>query len=244
MDKFPNWADHIVIFIFCVLVPLLAIRQYQKNTSPAVYSSRQKHVFYFSTCITLFVMAAIVMAVWLSFKRPRAEIGLTLRIEGSLWLWTTLAFILLYAIDTIYSVATSKNLTASRSDWEKRTPFMPTTMKEFPAYLVMCLCAGIFEEIVYRGYLVTYFMYLFNDAAYQQVLAVFVSAFVFSISHFYHGVKNIVKIFVLSGFLGYIFIQSQSLIIVMVLHFIINVIGGLLTVKYAGKKLNITNGFQ
>jgi len=236
MDKFPNWADHIVAFIFCILLPVLAIKQNLKNTSAVVYNSKQKLNFYFSTCLSLFIMAAIIVSVWQLFKRPLAAMGLILRIEGTLWIWTVIAFVIVYTIDTINSVATRKNIAASISDWQKRTPFMPTLMKELPGYLLMCLCAGVFEEIVYRGYMVTYFGHLFRGSSYQQTLSVVLPTFVFSISHFYHGVKNIIKIFILSAFFGFIFIQSGSLVIVMLLHIITNVIGGLLTVKYIDEK--------
>ncbi len=236
MDKFPNWADHIVVFIFCILLPLSAIRQNLKNNSAVVYNSKQKLTIYFSTCLSLFIMAAIIVSVWLLFKRPLAAIGLTVRIDGRLWIWTVIAFVILYAADTISSVATPKNIAASLSDWQKRTPFMPTIRKELPVYLLLCLCAGVFEEIVYRGYMVTYFEHLFRGSGYQQSLSVVLPALVFSISHFYHGIKNIIKIFILSAFLGFIFIQSGSLVIVMLLHFIINVIGGLLMVKYTSEE--------
>jgi membrane protease YdiL (CAAX protease family) len=142
------------------------------------------------------------------------------------------AFIVIYAIDTIASVASPKKIAESRSEWKKRTPFMPTKMGEFPAYVVMCLCAGVFEEIVYRGYLVNYFGYLFSGSDYRIILSIVLPAFVFSISHFYHGVKNIIKAFVLSLLFGLIFVQSRSLLIVILLHFVINVIGGLLTIRY------------
>ena len=183
-------------------------------------------------------MAALVVAVWLLFKRPLEELGLTLKMQKGSWVWIVLAFVIVYAIDTINSVATSKHIADFMSDWQKRTPFMPTLTKELPAYILLCVCAGVFEEIVYRGFMVTYFAYLFKGNDYHQSLSVIVPAFVFSISHFYHGTKNMIKIFILSVFLGFIFIQSGSLVIVMLLHFIINVIGGLLTVKYIGGKMH------
>ena len=162
--------------------------------------------------------------------------GLTLTIEGRLWIWPLIAFIIIYAIDTINSIATPKKIAAAVLDWETRTPFMPINSKEFQTYLLMCLCAGVFEEVVYRGYMVTYFSYLFKDSIHQQTLSVFLPALIFSISHFYHGLKNIIKIFILSTFFGYIYIQSGSLVIVMLLHFLANVIGGLLSVKYIKMK--------
>ena len=237
MDRFPNWADHIVAFIFCVLLPLLAIKQNQNDNSIVTYDSKQKRAFYFSTCLSLFILAAIIMSVWLSFKRPLSEIGFTLTITGRSWIWPLVAFIVVYAIDTFNSVATPKKISAAISEWRKRTPFMPANFKEFRAYILMCLCSGIFEEVVYRGYLVTYFSFLFNDSAYRQSLSIFLPALVFSVSHFYHGFKNIIKIFILSSLFGYIFVLSDSLMIVILLHFLTNIIGGLLSVKYVNYKL-------
>jgi membrane protease YdiL (CAAX protease family) len=235
MDSFPNWADHIVAIIFCVLIPLQAIRQIQREKSPLSYNSSQKRIIYFSTCISLFIMAAIVVSVWLLFRRPVAEIGLTLKLNGSMWLWGSICFVALYVLDSINSVATPKEIAASVDEWKKRTPFMPTKTKELPLYILMCFCAGVFEEIVYRGYLVTYFGFFFRHLEFQQILSIFLPALIFSISHFYHGVKNIIKVFIMSVLFGYIFIQSGSLVIVMILHFLANVASGLLSVKYLGR---------
>lgn len=234
MDKFPNWADHIVVFIFCIVIPLQTIRQNLKGSSPVVYDSKQKLAIYFSTCISLFTMAAIIVSVWLLFKRPLAAIGLTTRVEGTWWIWTAIAFIILYVVDTASTVATPKRVAEAIDEWKKRTPFLPTLMKDIPAYLLLCLCAGVFEEIVYRGYMITYFEHVFTGSGYRQSLAVILASFVFGISHFYQGVKSVIKIFILSAFLGFIFVQSGSLVIVMLLHFGINVVGGLISIKLMG----------
>jgi membrane protease YdiL (CAAX protease family) len=64
------------------------------------------------------------------------------------------------------------------------------------------------------------------------LLSVFLPAFVFSIAHFYQGVKAVIKIFVLAVLFGYLFVFSGSLLIVMILHFLVDAVGGLLTIKY------------
>lgn len=79
--------------------------------------------------------------------------------------------------------------------------------------------------------MITYFSYLFKDSDYGQSISIFLPAFIFSISHFYHGLKNIIKIFILSVLFGYIYILSGSLVIVMILHFLVDVIGGLFSIK-------------
>lgn len=244
MDNFPNWADHIVVFIFCILLPCFAIQQNLKKKGPVVYTSEQKRSMYLSTCISLFIMAAIVVSVWLLFRRPAAEIGLTFQINGWLWIWPAIAFVVAYTIDAINSVATPQKIADSKNDWQQKTPFMPTIKKELRVYFLLCLCAGIFEEIVYRGYMVTYFAHQFRDSGYRHILSAVLPAVVFAVSHFYQGVKSVIKIFVLSTLFGFIFIQSGSLVIVMILHISIDAVGGLLTVKYIGENNEAGNSLM
>ena len=120
----------------------------------------------------------------------------------------------------------------SIEEWKKRTPFLPTKKSELPEYLLLCFSAGVFEEIVYRGYLVTYCWYLFTGFQYQELLSILLPAFFFSIAHFYQGTKAVIKIFVLAIVFGYVFLYSGSLLVVMILHFAVDAVGGILTMKY------------
>ena len=139
---------------------------------------------------------------------------------------------MIYLVDAFVPHLSKKDLDKTIEDFKKRTPFLPTKKSELPEYLLLCFSAGVFEEIVYRGYLVNYCWYLFDGYSYQRSLSVLVPALVFSVAHFYQGTKAVIKIFVLSLFFGYIFIYSGSLLIVMLLHFLVNAISGLLTIKY------------
>jgi len=232
MEKFPNGVDHIVAFIFCILLPFVSIRQHFRNNPVVQYSSLQKRTMYFSTCISLFIMAALVLSVWLLFRRPPAKMGLTLQMKAGPWAWLCVAFVFLYAVDAFISVATPRKRAAAASEWKKRTPFMPVNNKEFRHYLIMCLCAGIFEEVVYRGYMVTYFSGLFDDSSWRRTLSVWLPALVFSVSHFYHDTKTIIKVLLMAVLFGYIYVLSGSLVMVMLLHFLANAISGWLSVKY------------
>jgi len=128
-------------------------------------------------------------------------------------------------------------LDSSIENWKKRTPFLPTKKSELREYLLLCFSAGVFEEIIYRGYLVTYCLYLFEGFDYQEILAIALPAFVFAVSHFYQGAKAVLKIFILSIFFGYLFVYSGSLLIVMILHFLVDLAGGLLTMKYIKEEI-------
>ena len=241
MDKFPNWIDHILAFIFCIALPLYAARQRSKGFSNLNFSSEQKKNIYISGSFSLFIMGLVVMAVWLLFKRPLAEIGLTQPNDLHSWWWLVIAFALIYLVDTVVTLTSKKGIDTTIDNFKKRTPFLPTKNKELPEYLLLCFSAGVFEEIVYRGYLVTYCWYLFEGYNYQQLGSVIVPAFVFAIAHFYQGSKAVIKIFVLAVCFGYLYIFSGSLLIVMILHFLVDAIGGLLTIKYVKEEIPAIN---
>lgn len=231
MDKFPLWIDHILAFIFCIAIPLYGARQ-RKGFPGFTFSSEQKKQIYISGSLTIFLMGAVVGIVWLIFQRPVSELGLRQPTDFSSWWWMPLLFVLIYVVDAISTLSTKKGIDTTVENWKKRTPFLPTKTNELPEYFLMCFSAGVFEEIAYRGFLVTYCWYLFDGAAYQQLYAVIVPAFAFAVAHFYQGAKAVLKIFFLSIFFGYLFILSGSLLIVMILHFLIDVVGGLFTIRY------------
>lgn len=232
MDKFPHWVDHIIAFVFCIAIPLYAARQRTKGFSYAYFGSEQKKQIYLSGSFSLFVMGAVIVSVWLIFKRPFADLGLTQPVNLQSWWWMVITFVLIYLFDAVFTLSTKKGIEKTVDHWKKRTPFLPTKNSELPEYLLLCFSAGVFEEIIYRGYLVNYCWYLFEGSGYHHVLAVVLPAFLFSIAHFYQGAKAVLKIFVLAVFFGYLFIFSGSLLIVMLLHFLVDAVGGLLTIKY------------
>jgi len=232
MDKFPHWIDHILAFILCVGIPLYGALQRKDGFTGISFNSEQKKRIYISGSLSLFIMAAVVMFIWLIFQRPLAEIGLTQPQNFKSWWWMIIVFVIVYLADTILTLSSKKGIETTVDNWKKRTPFLPTKRTELPEYFLLCFSAGVFEEIVYRGYLVNYCWYLFDGNDYQQWLAIVLPAFVFSLAHFYQGGKAVIKIFVLAVFFGYLFVYSGSLLIVMILHFLVDAAGGLLTIKY------------
>ena len=231
MDKFPLWLDHILAFIFCIAIPLYGARQ-RKGFPGVTFSSYQKKQLYISGSFSLFVMGAVIGIVWLIFQRPISELGLTQPTNFYAWWWMPVVFALIYIVDAAFTLSTKKGIDETVENWKKRTPFLPTKTKELPEYFLMCFSAGVFEEIAYRGFLVTYCWYLFDGSKYQQILSIAVPAFAFAVAHFYQGAKAVLKIFFLAAFFGYMFILSGSLLIVMILHFLVDAVGGVLTLKY------------
>jgi membrane protease YdiL (CAAX protease family) len=98
----------------------------------------------------------------------------------------------------------------------------------------MCITAGVCEEILYRGFLVNYFIDPMKDG-FPWMAGVFPSV-LFSIAHFYQGYMAMFKIFLLSLLFGLIFIFSQSLLFVVIIHFLIDFTGGVLAISIRQKE--------
>ena len=94
-------------------------------------------------------------------------------------------FILLYVIDTGIAISSKEILEKKFNARNSKTPFMPTKRHELPLYFLMCFSAGVFEEIIFRGFLVTYCLYLFSGLNDPEFWAVIIPAAVFSIAHYY-----------------------------------------------------------
>lgn len=239
MDKFPLWADHIIAIFYGIAIPLYAAYKRPKELSGIHFDSSQKYRIYISNSLSLFGMALLIFIAWLLFNRPLTALGFKQTTHTNDWWWLLVIFLILYIADTVIAISSKENLEKNFSAIDSKTPFMPSRRRELPLYFVMCFSAAVFEEIIFRGFLVTYCLYLFSALKDPHLWAVIIPAIVFSIAHFYQGKKAVIKIFILSLLFGYIFIWSESLLPVMLLHFIVDAAGGLLTFKYMNEENEI-----
>ena len=67
-------------------------------------------------------------------------------------------------------------------------------------------------------------------------LALLAPAILFSLAHFYQGWAAVLKITILAILLNVIFIYSQSLYPTMIIHFLIDLIGGIVAMLQFQKK--------
>lgn len=107
---------------------------------------------------------------------------------------------------------------------------MPLTWDEFKHYIFLAFSAGICEEVVFRGFIVTYISYYAMELPYGTWVAIIIPALVFSLSHMYQGWLAVLKIFIISMLFGGIFLVSGSLIVVILIHVFIDIISGLVGV--------------
>jgi len=98
---------------------------------------------------------------------------------------------------------------------------LPRSQKKyFVLLLITSVKAALFEEVIFRGYLLSHLLLLTLPA-----IAIIIQAFLFFIPHLYQGVFNAILPFVLGLLLGSIFFLTGSLTIVIISHFTGDLIG-------------------
>lgn len=235
----PFIIDHIIFILFGLLLPVNSMfRAKQQLQAVEEWDTYMKVAVYRGNSLFLWFIALVVIMVWMLTGRPLAILGFQPPIPES---WPIIGlitgiFIVVYAIDVGTDLIHSKAREKARKHLYKYTPFIPATSYEMRQFMLVAVTAGICEEIIFRGFFITYFLSLFGDNFQGQAIALIVPTIIFALAHYYQGWKAIGKIAVLSLAFGFIFLISRSLWIPMLLHILVDWWSGL-----AGKYI-ITEG--
>jgi membrane protease YdiL (CAAX protease family) len=98
--------------------------------------------------------------------------------------------------------------------------FLPQTRLERQAFVLVCLSAGITEEVIFRSFLVRYFM--LEPYGWPVFAAVCASCLVFGLNHIYQGWKGALSTVAIAAGFSVMVFGMRSLIPVMVLHVLID----------------------
>jgi membrane protease YdiL (CAAX protease family) len=230
----PLWIDHLLALLFGVVLPFQAIF----HTRPMLreiehWDTPVKLTFYRGNNAFLWVMAFLVVSIWLLVGRPLSNLGLqwpppeTWR--GSMGI--ALLFTLAYSLDVWRETATPRARRRTRDHFRRHAPFLPENQREWRAFRGVALSAAVGEEVVFRGFFITYVLAVLGDGAWGIVAALLAPTFVFAASHAYQGWKAVIKIALLSLAFAALFLLSGSLLLPVVLHLLVDLAGGWLAFK-------------
>jgi membrane protease YdiL (CAAX protease family) len=96
---------------------------------------------------------------------------------------------------------------------------LPVTPAERLRWVLVCLTAGICEELLYRGFLLQYLRgHLYGGPALGLTFAWLLSSLVFGFGHLYQGAAGIVRTTVAGLMLGLLAILTGNLLLPIVVH--------------------------
>jgi CAAX protease family protein len=227
--------DHVLVVLFAIILPLNGWRNYPRflavlRREPAAMVRR---AVYIGNVIALLALTLVVLLWW--FYKHRAFSGLGL-------IWSPVpAFVA--AITIVSAAVTLSFLLLNRIarsvmrrpglKWKLSTApeLLPRTTQELRLFLFMSLCAGMCEEILFRGYLIWYLGTILNTH-----MAVVLSSVIFGIGHAYQGLKGIFIITPVGLIFAMLYLWSGSIWAPVILHIAIDGWSGLYGKKVFGEQ--------
>ena len=194
------------------------------------WTQRMKTHLYYGNGIVLFSLAGIVMLCWYLTGRPLTEIGLGWgRAPYDLTAVLTLAgFMALYLLDVLREAGSQQRREETRREMS-HIGFLPSSATQFLNFIFLSVAAGFSEEIVYRGFMITYLLELLGPGGWQTGVALLFPAIAFGLGHFYQGTKAVVKIIAMAVLFGFFYLRTGTLWPLMLLHTAIDIFGGLMS---------------
>ncbi len=224
-------ALHLVFVAVGILLPaVLFFTARRASDQGRQFPSALKVRVYYGNGALLLGLALLVIIVWLLCGRTLTELGLRWAAPpyDSVAVGLLLAFIGLYAVDLYQEVGDTDRQARTRLTF-RRLGFLPATATEYLHFLFLCVAAGVGEEIVYRGFLITYLTEVVGQTGWAAAVALTVPALSFGLAHLYQGRAAVVKIIAMALLFGFFFLRSGSLWPLILLHTAIDATGGLVS---------------
>jgi membrane protease YdiL (CAAX protease family) len=226
--------DHLLAGFIGLLLPAIRAMQLRRSISQpeeVKLEPSQKIAIYWGNSALLAVLGGSGLLAWWYAGRTWQDLGLTARPERLGWgMLLALVLLLFYAVDTCRQLSPDR-LPETKARWRRDTPFMPEDSREIRHSLVLVATAAVIEEILYRGFLITYVAHFIGTSPICIAVAVALSALIFGVCHSYQGWHAVFKIVVLASVFGTIFIVTRSLWIPIALHGLVDLVGMLLGPK-------------
>lgn len=225
--------DHLLMFLLGVVLPLRSLQSARRgDLQQMTFNAATKRIMYYGNGGVLWILAIVALVVWWLSDRPLMALGLGWgELPYPFVAWAILiGFTALYSMDLFLELGTHRRRESTRKEMRKDLAFLPTSGSEFAHYLFLAFSAGICEEIVFRGYFIRYFQWLFGSEDMIAIaMTLVVPGFIFGVSHFYQGRQAVIKIVSMAIMFGAFFLVTGSIWPLMILHALVDVLGGVIS---------------
>lgn len=180
---------------------------------------------YLQTMLRGWLMVALVAGLWWRAGRPVAALGLDIPIRPygiyGLVIVGIAALGVAFQLFNLRKLVKSERLAKLRKQLE-HIKILPRSNAELIVFILVSLTAGIWEELIYRGFLFWFF------APHVSLPGIVIlSSLVFAVGHAYQGWRGVMFSGSLGVLFGLLFAASGSLWWLMAAHALVDLNGGL-----------------
>jgi len=213
-----------ILWGYIALWPLYIYLTHEKEKQSVIAQPEKRIAVYRTTMFQLWLPVLILMALVSQSNISAHDIGLD-------WHWGLanqigvigLIFIGGYFFFSLKQLSeNTKNHQEVREQLADVRWLMPTTARESRYFILgISITAGICEELLFRGYLIQLLAEVMPTYG-----AVIVSSIAFGLPHIYQGPIHIVRTAILGVLMALIYLATDSVIIPMLLHAMLDMYGG------------------
>ena len=214
----------VICIAVVVYMPISGLRSHRKllRWTAEGRSDARTHA-YRKVLLTEWGLTAVLLGWWFASGRTAAEIRLVPTVNG--WQWIAVGvgaaacvFLLLQMRSVMRSTKQLGQVRTAASELVELAPHNPDESRMFDA---VSFTAGVCEEILYRGILLTLVAGWLGTP-----LAAILTSVAFGAGHAYQGFRGIVKTSLVGGVMALLAIFSGSLFIAILLHWTIDATSG------------------
>ncbi|MCP4572822.1 MAG: CPBP family intramembrane metalloprotease [bacterium] len=214
----------VVILFLTVAMPLLGIwdfRRFLRHLAEGradARTSAYRWVLFMEWTLTL-----VIAGWWLADGRGLSDLGLVPAVDG--WQWLAVGLGLAATVFMIGQMVVvlrkPSELERLREQVGEVAALGPHTEAEGRLFTLVCVTAGVCEEIIYRGVLLAVLAQAFGIWT-----AMVVSSVIFGLGHAYQGPAGIAKTSLIGLVMALLAVFSGSLFVPMVLHAVVDLTSG------------------
>jgi len=229
-------ADHILFIIIGLVIPFMSVLQGKPDMSGFDFTPKQKIALYYSNGLLMWLASFLIVGAWLFYGRDIVSFGFSLPKMSKVVIGCTVLFIVLYFGDLVFETISPARKQETISKLADNTPFLPSNNRELAHFTFAAFTAGVCEEIIFRGFFINYLLAFSGHTIIGQWSAILLPALLFSVVHIYQGHKAVLKILLAGILFGIIYYWSGSLLIVILLHFLMDMISAYVAMKLLATK--------
>lgn len=217
--------DYLLLFLAAFVMPLLSAitgRQLQRRSGVPLIRR------YWLTIIRGWMVVALILFAWFWARRPLATLGL----DWPIGFWGQIGFAavaLLALYFYVQLVRLPKLAGANLDKWADRMQTLkitPGTREELLVFILVAITAGVWEELLYRGFFIWFLIPLTG-----AIGAAVISSAIFGIGHLYQGRQGVVYTAIVGLVFAMLYLLTKSLWWLMAAHAIVDIYGGTLVYR-------------
>jgi len=221
-----SWDAWLLCVVLAVLVPFHGLLTYRRLASVADPTPTRTKLRLYATIIAMeWTLVALTVFVARRHGLGLADLGQTLGNHRRSLVVTALGLLGLLAL-TAFNTRQIRR--ADREELlatvRRARKFVPIGSVEISGFALVSATAGICEELLYRGWLVS-----FLGAAFGSIwIGMVAAAVLFGFGHAYQGRQGIIGTGILGILFGAMFVLVRSLVPGQVIHAAVDVVNGIL----------------